>query len=197
MVEPKPIHRGRFRFGWQVMTWILSNWVERRASQEDHLKNAIDVWLKAQGAILQATESLRKHYGNVASIRFIEKSMNRMALEITSSRESTPARKTEETKTTVLLLEFVPEVPQIVVSSDRGKHQRFPIEADCDHAFINLCGREILFDEFSKCVLEEAFFDATTRPVDRKNESERALEYINELVRNYDAQQDGTSGRTR
>ena len=180
------------------MTWMLSNWVERRASQEDHLKNAIEVWLKAQGAILQATESLRKHYGDVASIRFIDKSMNRMALEITSSRESAPARKTGEMKTTVLLLEFVPEAPQIVVSSDRGRLQRFPIEADCDHAFINLCGREILFDEFSKCVLEEAFFNpARAGSVDRKNESEKTLEYINELVRNYDAQQDGTSGRTR
>lgn len=179
------------------MTWMLNNWVERRASQEDHLKNAIEVWMKAQGAILQATESLRKHYGEVASIRFVEKSMQRMVLEIIPSRGRTPGRKTGEVKTTVLLLEFVPEVPQIVVSSDRAKLQRFPIEADCDHAFINLRGREILFDEFSRCVLEEAFFDpATAGPVDRKNETERALEYINELVRNYDAQQDGRGGRT-
>lgn len=179
------------------MTWMLSNWVERRASQEEHLKNAIDVWMKAQGAILQASESLRKHYEDVASIRFVERSVTRMALEITSSRGRL-GQKAGEVKTTVLVLEFVPEVPQIIVSSDRGKLQRFPIEADCDHAFINLCGREILFDEFSRCVLEEAFFvPATAGPFDRKNESEKALEYINDLVRNYDAQQDGRSGRTR
>ena len=179
------------------MTWMLSNWVERRASQEDHLKNAIEVWMKAQGAILQATESLRKYYGDIASIRFIDKSINRMVLEITPSGGRAPDRKSAEAKATVLLLEFVPEVPQIMVSSDRGKLQRFPIEADCDHAFINLRGREILFDEFSRCVLEEAFFNpAPAGPVDRKNQSEKTLEYINELVRNYDAQRDGTSGRT-
>ena len=54
--------------------------------------------------------------------------------------------------------EFEAEGPGITVTVAHRRVREFLIEADCDHAFITLQGRELLLDEFSRLALEDTFF---------------------------------------
>jgi hypothetical protein len=138
------------------MSWILSNWVERRAAREQHLRNAADVWKKAQGAVAEACDSLERHYPNVATLRRTD--LKEHLLVVTITRTPSGSRKGEVARTRVVEITFEAHKPQITITEDDNKTLEFPIEADSDHAFITLQGRELLPDEFSRFALEAAFF---------------------------------------
>jgi hypothetical protein len=142
------------------MSWILSNWVERRAARERNLKNAFDLWKKVQAAVGDACESLKEHYPDVATIQRTKQ--NGDLLTITITRPPKSEMQADETpRATVVTTAFQSDERSITVTVDHGMAREFLIEADSDHAFISLQGRELLLDEFSRIVLEEAFF---TRP---------------------------------
>jgi hypothetical protein len=137
------------------MNWIVSNWVDRRAARERHLKNAAEVWRKAQGALADACASLNQHYADIGRI---ERTSQGAHLVIVTIRPATSdPNRDEMTMTKVLRIRFDPDKPKIAVIEDR-KRQDFPIDADCDHAFVTLEGRELLLDEFSRHALETTFF---------------------------------------
>ena len=139
------------------MSWILSNWVERRAARERNLKNAFDLWKKAQAAVGEACESLKEHYADAATIQRIKQ--NHDLLTITITRPPSSEMQVEETpRTTLVAIAFQADERSITVTVDQGMAQEFLIDADSDHAFISLQGRELVLDEFSRIVLEEAFF---------------------------------------
>ena len=141
----------------QVMNWILSNWVERRAARERNLKNAVDVWRKAQDAIAEACESLNEHYADVAIVGRTEQ--NRNLLTITITRPATSEMQADETsRSRVIAIEFQADKCKIAVTVGQGTTQEFPIEADSDHTFISWQGQELQLDEFSRFALERAFF---------------------------------------
>jgi hypothetical protein len=141
------------------MSWILSNWVERRASKERNLRNAVEVWEKAQRSIADACNSLREHYANVGTLRSLKQ--DTCALTITITKDGDSLKTPENSKITVVSVTFQPNERTVSVATDSREIQEFVIEADCDHAFLTLDGSEILFDEFSRFVLEEAFFTPT------------------------------------
>ena len=68
------------------MSWIQNNWVERRAAKERYLRNAADVWRKAQAAIAEACDSLREHYAEVASVRRIKEKDDTVFITIVRRR---------------------------------------------------------------------------------------------------------------
>jgi hypothetical protein len=139
------------------MGWILSNWVERRAAREQNLKNAVDVWKKAQGAVAEACESLKQHYGDLASIRRTKQ--NGHSVIITITRRLPPEMQRGETLTPrVVAMKFESDTRKITVTVDHETEREYPIEADPDHAFLSLKGRELLLDEFSRLALEDVFF---------------------------------------
>lgn len=137
------------------MSWMLNNWVERRAAKERYLRNAADVWRRAQATIAEACDSLREHYAEVASVRRIKENDDTVFITIARSRRS--ALEAYET-VNVISIQFKPDGPGIAVKRGRSATLEFPIEADAEHAFITWEGRELLLDEFSRLVLEEAFF---------------------------------------
>jgi hypothetical protein len=170
---------------------MLTNWVERRASREQHLANAAEVWRKAQAAVAHACDSLRRYYSAVATIRIMKQSTDELVIAISRSISSgTTEAERAPAGTCLVSLKFVAKSPQIVVTNDRGRHERFPIEADCDHAYLSFQGRELLYDEFSRVVLEDSFF-SPSGVVPAKRDPAAVLEYVNELVRALDSERDG------
>jgi hypothetical protein len=175
------------------MTWMLTNWVERRASREQHLANAAEVWRKAQAAVAHASDSLRRHYSAVATIRIIKQSTDELVLAISRSTSPGSTEGGPELGTCCISLKFFPKSPQIVLTSNRGRQERFPIQADCDHAYLSLQGRELLYDEFSRVVLEDSFFSLSgVTLAATKQDPAAVLEYVNELVRALDSEREGT-----
>ena len=172
-----------------IMNWMLSNWVERRASKEQHLRSAAGVWRNAMAAILQATGSLRRHYSDVATVEITEHNRDHVIIEITP-RSCRGITRRDRGGAVTIDLQFLPEAPQIIVGFDRGRIQRFVIEADCDHAYVAFQGKELLLDEFSRLVLEETFFNlAAPESISVVRQSpEAALQYVNELVRRLEEQ---------
>lgn len=170
------------------MNWMLSNWVERRASREQHLRAAADVWRNALAAILQAIGSLRRHYSDVATVEITEHNRDHVMIEILP-RSCRGLAAHDRGGAVVIDLQFLSEAPQIIVGMDRGRIQRFAIEADCDHAYLAFQGRELLLDEFSRIVLEDTFFSLGAPSVSIVRQSpEAALQYVNELVRRLEEQ---------
>ena len=180
------------------MTWMLSNWVERRASKEQNLANAAEVWRKAQAAVTHASDSLRRHYSAVATIRVIKQGSDELVLAISKSTSPNPGLRSAEVGTCLVSLKFSregPQSPQIVLTSNRGRQERFAIEADCDHAYLTSQGRELLYDEFSRLVLEDSFFSLSgVTLAAAKRDPAAVLEYVNELVRALDSERDCTRG---
>lgn len=139
------------------MSLLLSNWVERRAAKERNLRNAIDLWKKAQEAIAEACHSLNHHYAGVATLRRIKQDNNLVLLTITRVA-SLITHASEISGTELVAVEFEAEIPGITVTAAHRRVREFQIEADCDHAFITLQGRELPLDEFSRLTLEDIFF---------------------------------------
>lgn len=139
------------------MSLLLSNWVERRAAKERNLKNAIDVWKKAQETIAEACQSLNRHYPEIATLRRIKQDNNLVLLTITRVPSSL-IHACDTYGTEVVAVEFEAEKPGITVTVAHRRVREFLIEADCDHAFITLQGRELPLDEFSRLTLEDTFF---------------------------------------
>ena len=146
------------------MGWIVSNWVQRRAATEQNLRNAADAWRKAQAAIAEACDSFRQHYSALGAISQAQQSSD--VLTITIERGST--RTGDRTVTTVVSFEFRAGKPSIVVTVDQNKIQEFMIAADSDHAFLVMQGNELVWDEFSRLALEEAFFPSAPARSSRK-----------------------------
>lgn len=137
------------------MNWILSNWVERRAAKDKHLKNAANVWTAAQSAVAEACASLAKYYPHVAEVTWSRQNTTAVIITITQQRHTPSLENPPSTE--VLLLTFdVAKLHIRVTRNDQTKE--FPICADSDHAFIASAGVELLLDEFSRLILEEAFF---------------------------------------
>ena len=176
------------------MTWMLTNWVERRASREQHLANAAEVWRKAQTAVAHASDSLRRHYSAVATIRIVKQSTDELVLAVSRSASPGSTERGPEVGSCLISLKFFPKGPQIMLTSNRGRQERFPIEADCDHAYLSLQGRELLYDEFSRLVLEDSFFSLSgvTLAAATKRDPAAVLEYVNELVRTLDSEREDT-----
>ena len=173
------------------MTWMLTNWVERRASREQHLANAAEVWRKAQAAVAHASDSLRRHYSALATIRVIKQSTDELVLAISRSTSPGPGERDSEASTCLISLKFIPKSPQIVLTNNRGRQEKFSIEADCDHAYVSFQGRELLYDEFSRVVLEDSFFSQSgVALAATKRDPAAVLEYVNELVRALDSERD-------
>jgi len=173
------------------MTWMLTNWVERRASREQHLANAAEVWRKAQAAVSHASDSLRRYYSAVATIRVIKQSADELVIAISRSSSGGTTERAAGASDCLICLNFSSKNPQINVTSNRGRHERFPIEADCDHAYLSSQGRELLYDEFSRVVLEDSFFSLSGVVVTKRDPA-AVLEYVNELVRALDSERDCT-----
>jgi hypothetical protein len=139
-----------------AMSLLLSNWVERRAAKERNLRNALDLWKKAQEAITEACRSLNRYYSDVATLRRIKQDNNLVLLTIT--RAPSVFHESDTPGTEIVAIEFEAEKPGITVTIAHRRVREFLIEADCDHAFITLQGRELLLDEFSRLALEDTFF---------------------------------------
>ena len=139
------------------MSLLLSNWVERRAAKERNLRNALDLLKKAQAAIAEACHSLSHHYSEVASLQRIKQDNNLVLLTITRVPSSV-FYACDTPGTEVIAIEFEAEKPSITVTVAHRRIREFLIEADCDHAFITLQGRELPLDEFSRLALEDTFF---------------------------------------
>jgi len=138
------------------MSWILSNWVERRAAKDKNLRNAANVWTAVLAAIAEVCESLAKYYPHIAKVTWSRQNSAAVIITITQ-RGCSPAESDDEPRTEVLWLTFDAAKLHIrVARNDQSKE--FPICADSDHAFIALAGTELPLDEFSRLVLEEAFF---------------------------------------
>jgi len=138
------------------MSWILSNWVERRAARERNLKNAVDVWRKVQAAIVEACESLKEYYADVATVATKQ---SHDLLTITITRPPThEMQEDQELRSTVVVIAFHADKCKITVTVGQGTAQEFPIDADSDHGFISRQGQELQLDEFSRFALEQAFF---------------------------------------
>ena len=166
---------------------MVSNWVERRAAKERHLRNAIDLWNKVQATIAEVCHSLQTHFADVATVR---RGGQGNALTIAIARAS-PSLETGEIFTTTLVsIEFKRDEPAITVSVDDMLTQEFPIDADSDHAFITLRGHELLLDEFSRLALEEVFFNPPTPQPSHQLDPDKALEMARELIRKLDAASD-------
>lgn len=139
------------------MSLLLSNWVERRAAKERNLRNALDLWKKAQAAIAESCHSLNHYYSDVATLRRIKQDSNLVLLTIARVPSPVfPACDTPDTE--IVAIEFEAETPAITVTVAHRRVREFLIEADCDHAFISLQGRELPLDEFSRLALEDTFF---------------------------------------
>lgn len=139
------------------MSLLLSNWVERRAAKERNLRNATDLWKKAQNAIAEACHSLNYHYSDVAILRRIKQDDNLVLLTITRIPSSV-IHACDASGTEVVAVEFEAEKPGITVTVAHRRVRDFLIEADCDHAFITIQGRELPLDEFTRLALEDTFF---------------------------------------
>ena len=139
------------------MSLLLSNWVERRAAKERNLRNAVDLWKKAQEAIAEACHSLNHYYSDVATLRRIRQDNNLVLFTITRGPSSF-IHACDTPGTEVVALEFESEKPGITLTVAHRRVREFLIEADCDHAFITLQGRELSLDEFSRLALEDTFF---------------------------------------
>jgi hypothetical protein len=106
---------------------------------------------------VEACDSLREYYADIATVTRTQQNGNVVRILIARNPTTTP--KGEKTsRTTLVSIEFQTGKPSIVVTLDRGKVLEFPIEADSDHAFLTLREDEILLDEFSRLALEDAFF---------------------------------------
>jgi hypothetical protein len=136
------------------MSCMLNSWVERRAAKERYLRNAADVWRRAQAAIAEACDRLREHYSEVASVRRIKKNDDTVVITIARSRRSALV---EYETVDVISIQFKPDAAGIAVKRGRSATLEFPIGADADDAFITWDGRELLLDEFSRLALEQAF----------------------------------------
>ena len=84
---------------------MVSNWVERRAAREQHLRSAADVWRKARTAILQAIGSLRRCYADVPTLELTEHNRNHI-IEITASNWQ------DHSPSVVVDVQFLAEAPQ-------------------------------------------------------------------------------------
>jgi hypothetical protein len=136
------------------MSEIPSNWVERRAASEQSVKNAADVWKRAQATIAEACDSLRRHYSEIATVRRTNWNSNVVIVSITRA----PGAALENHALSIVAIQFEADKPAITTKFANGRTREFPIEADSDHAFIAIERRELPFDEFSRLALEEAFF---------------------------------------
>ncbi len=139
------------------MSWIVRNWVERRAAKEQHLRNAGEVWKKAQAAIMEACDSLNEHYTRVAKIQRTQVN-DRIVIKVMHQASGQPG---SEPDATILSIEFDRDKRVITVMSEDNLLHEFGIQADSDHAFVTLKGIELLFDEFSRLALEQVFFTTT------------------------------------
>jgi hypothetical protein len=137
------------------MSWILNNWVERRAAKERNLGNQAELWNKVQASLAEACDSLKKYYSHVACIR--QTNQNGKIL-LTITRSPLHLNHAERLSSAVVQIEFDDTKHQILVIVDHKKSRSFLIEADSDHTFITFHQRELLLDEFSQLALEEAFF---------------------------------------
>lgn len=139
------------------MNWIVSNWVERRAATEQNLRNAADVWKRAQGVLAETCDSLARYYAGIASITRSQQNSDLITITITRGKGYTPPNE-HAYGTDVVSIKFYSEHPNIIVTINGLETQEFSIAADSDHAFIELQGNELVLDEFSRLVLEKAFF---------------------------------------
>jgi hypothetical protein len=112
---------------------MLNSWVERRAAKERYLRNAADVWRRAQAAIAEACDRLREHYSEVASVRRINKNDDTVVITIARSRRSALV---EYETVDVISIQFKPDAAGIAVKRGRSATLEFPIGADADDAFI-------------------------------------------------------------
>lgn len=170
------------------MSWIVSNWVERRAARERHLRNASELWRSAQASIAGACDSLHEYYADVATVRQTKQNDNAILIAIT---QTPPLAKGQVLKTNLVSIEFEPEKAAISVAVDGMRTQEFPIDADPDHAFITRRGHEVLLDEFSRLALEEAFFSPPApKQSHPHNDPDKALDMARELIRTLDKASD-------
>ena len=168
------------------MSWMVSNWIERRAARERHLRDASGVWRSAQASIEEACDTLHQYYADVAIVRRTKQNDNILLVAITQVGKSSTTRA-DALRTNLVSFEFRPEPPVISVAVNGIATQEFPIDADPDHAFITLSGHEVLLDDFSRFALEEAFFTPPI-PKHRQQDPDKALEMARELIKKLDAE---------
>jgi len=172
------------------MNWLVSNWVERRAARDRHLRKTSELWRNAQLSIEEACATLHQHYADVATVRRTKQNENLVVIAVTQVAKSSTA-KTQAPRTNLISIEFKPETPAVFVALNGLLTQEFPIDADPDHVFITLDGHEVLLDEFSRLALEEAFFNP---PVVKQScgpsDPDTALEMAREFIRRMDAASD-------
>jgi len=169
---------------------MSSNWVERRAARDRHLRNASELWRSAQASIEEACDTLHQYYADVATVRRTRRNDNAVLLAVTQAAKSSIA-KGEVLRTNLVSIEFKPEIAAISIDVNGTVTQEFPIDADPDHAFITLGGHEVLLDEFSRLALEEVFFNPSTpKQLSCQQDPDKALEMAREFIRTLDAESD-------
>jgi hypothetical protein len=129
----------------------MSNWVERRAIREQHLRNASTVWQDAKSAIDECCISFRERFPGIARVINQEQNGHRILIEVRFTFEPNTPRQ--------ISIKFSDEPEkQITVTVDGGGAVIFPIDADEHHAYIACEDKEISADEFTQMALEEALF---------------------------------------
>lgn len=177
------------------MSWIFSNWVEQRAARDRHLRNTAEIWRQVQSCIAEACDSLDKYYPDVATLRQTKQNDNIVLIAITRTASSSVPHG-EGLRSRLISLEFNPDKGALALTVDGMVTHEFTIDADSDHAFVTLHGQELLLDEFSRLVLEEAFFSPPTpKALSRQQDPDKALEMARELIRTLDAASDAQMDR--
>lgn len=139
------------------------NWIDRKFARERNLEQSTDVWNSATGAIHDAVESYTQN-AEYGSARICPQSGHRLLVEIDQNeQEMFPADSKRH-----VVVAFDGAV--ITVNVDAAPTMTFRIEADDNHCFLTLGGKEISYDEFSRHALEDALFKTKTASPARRQQ---------------------------
>jgi hypothetical protein len=134
------------------------NWVERRWTIEQNLsKGAAEVWNSVSTALDNACQTLKQHYSEFADITYSPQNGHRVVITVNRKRIPAHIQAFDQRIDIQIIYERTENRISVIVGYNKSpKH--FPIQSDETHAFLFHSGKEISPDDFSKLVLEDAFF---------------------------------------
>lgn len=132
----------------------MTNWVERRALREEHLRNASFLWQSVKSAIDECCNSYRENFSGLAQVQNQEQNGHRMLIIV---------RRISGGNSRQISVAFSDQDKLIRVTVDGQRAEASPIDADELHSFIKRDEKEITPEEFTQVVLEEHLFDEGLR----------------------------------
>jgi hypothetical protein len=134
------------------------NWVEKRWLIEQNLVNgSVEVWNSVSTALDNACQTLKQHYSESSDITYEPQNGHRIVIKVNRKRVPVGIQSYDPRVDIQIIYERIENRISVIVGHNKSpKH--FPIQSDETHAFLSHGGKEISPDEFSKLVLEDAFF---------------------------------------